>query len=248
MNVFCRLGRDWLVQCLTLGTALMFGFMAGCVSSPKKLVCGPMVNTINSASPKPDMAKSSRTNEWQNLFDGKTLKNWAITDFAGHGEVKVENQLLKLEMGLALTGVHWTNQNALPQLDYEVSLEAMKVEGNDFLCGLTFPVADSFCSLIVGGWGGTVVGLSSVDDADASENETTKFLFLERGRWFHIHLRVRSEQIEAWLDNEKVVDLKTKDRKISLRPGEIEESRPFGIATYQTTATLRNIRLRALDK
>ena len=27
--------------------------------------------------------------------------------------------------------------------------------------------------LIVGGWGGTVVGLSSIDGMDASENETT---------------------------------------------------------------------------
>src|SRR5438034_334610 len=26
--------------------------------------------------------------EWRPLFDGQTLKGWAITDFGGHGEVK----------------------------------------------------------------------------------------------------------------------------------------------------------------
>jgi hypothetical protein len=32
-----------------------------------------------------------------------------------------------------------------------------------------------------------------------------------------------------------------------MRPGEIESSIPFGVATYQTTAALRNMRVRNLD-
>jgi hypothetical protein len=48
-------------------------------------------------------------------------------------------------------------------MNYEIKLEAKKVTGNDFFCGMTFPVGDSFCSFIVGGWGGPVVGLSSID-------------------------------------------------------------------------------------
>jgi hypothetical protein len=42
------------------------------------------------------------------------------------------------------------------------------------------------------------------------------------------------------------VDLETKDRRIGLRGGEIEESLPLGIAAYQTQAALRNIRLREI--
>ena len=57
--------------------------------------------------------------------------------------------------------------------DYEVTLEAMRVDGNDFFCGMTFPAGKDPCTLIVGGWGGTVVGLSSINGMDASENETT---------------------------------------------------------------------------
>jgi hypothetical protein len=38
--------------------------------------------------------------------------------------------------------------------------------------------------------------------------------------------------IEAWIDADKMVDLETTG-KISMRLGEIEESEPFGIATYK---------------
>jgi hypothetical protein len=178
------------------------------------------------------------------LFDGKTLKGWAITDFGGHGEVRVESGQIIIGMGAALSGVHWTNP--LPKMDYEVTLEAMKVEGSDFFCGLTFPVRDAFCSLICGGWGGGVVGLSSIDGNDASENETTRVMNFDQKRWYRIRLRVSQKKIEAWIDTEKVVDIETTDRQISLRAGEIELSAPFGIATWQTTAALRGIKLRRL--
>ena len=58
-----------------------------------------------------------------------------------------------------MTGITWTNE--VPTNNYEISLEAMRVEGSDFFCALTFPVGNDPCSFIVGGWGGGVVGLSS---------------------------------------------------------------------------------------
>lgn len=179
---------------------------------------------------------------WQNLFDGKTLTGWKITEFGGRGEVAVKDGLLTIHMGAMLTGVSWTNP--LPKADYEVELDALKVDGGDFFCGLTFPVGDSFCSLIVGGWGGGVVGLSSIDGQDASENETTKYMPFDKNRWYHIRLRVTKAKIEAWIDNDKLLDQSIVDRRVSLRPGEIELSAPFGLATWQTTAALRNLRIR----
>ena len=74
----------------------------------------------------------SRAADWQSLFDGKTLKGWKITDFAGCGEVNIENDQLRLHSGVMLTGVSYTND--LPRTDYEISLEAMKVDGSDFFC------------------------------------------------------------------------------------------------------------------
>ncbi|MCL5097907.1 MAG: DUF1080 domain-containing protein [Candidatus Omnitrophica bacterium] len=181
---------------------------------------------------------------WKSLFDGRTLYGWKSTDFAGHGEVKIEKGQILLEMGSDMTGVTWTNP--VVKMNYEVSLDAMRVDGSDFFCGLTFPVSNSPCSLIVGGWGGGVVGLSSLDGQDASENETTRYMSFENGRWYHIRLRVTPAKIEAWIDKKKVVDVSTAGHRISIRY-EVELSRPFGISSWCTTAALKNIKLRRLD-
>jgi len=143
--------------------------VAGCTHKPIVCRMSPPPPT-DSQTP---IAKSSRNNQWTtnwtDLFDGKTLKNWAVTDFAGHGGAMVESNQVTISVGADLSGITWTN-GTLPKTGYEISLEAIKMDGSDFFCGLTFPVGDSSCSLIVGGWGGGVVGLSSVDDMDASEN------------------------------------------------------------------------------
>ena len=120
------------------------------------------------------------------------------------------------------------------------------MEGNDFFCALTFPVADSHCSLIVGGWGGGVVGLSSLDGQDASENETTRIMDFAKGRWYKIRVRVEPERIQGWIDDERVVDAVTKGRHISIR-AEVDPSVPLGIASYRTEAALREIRIRTLE-
>jgi hypothetical protein len=171
--------------------------------------------------------------EWTPLFDGRTLNGWKVTDF---GE-------LILGVGSNLTGV--TIDRPIPQTNYEVTLEAQRVEGSDFFCGLTFPVKKDPCSLILGGWGGGVCGLSSIDGNDAHENETTKYHKFENGRWYAVRLRVTDKKIEAWLDKEQIVDQELADHNISIRI-EVEASRPFGIATYDTKAALRNIRMRLL--
>jgi hypothetical protein len=177
------------------------------------------------------------------LFDGKSLGGWKVTPFGGEGEVRVEDGRLLLDIGSDMTGITWSK--TVPTMDYELSLEAMRTAGGDFFCGLTFPVGEKPCSFIVGGWGGGTVGLSSIDDADASENETTTFHSFDDNRWYKIRVRVTRPKIEAWLDKEKVVDLKTADRRISIR-SEVELSRPLGVSTWNTAAALRNIEVRRL--
>ncbi len=184
--------------------------------------------------------------KWQSLFNGKNLQGWTVTDFAGRGEVSVTNGMMVLEMGDVLTGVNWTDTNSLPKTNYEVALDAEKLDGSDFMLALTFPFQDTACSLILGGWGGGVVGISSINGEDASLNETTKFMNFEKNRWYHVRVRVTPHKIEAWLDKEKIVDLDTSDKNISMRPGEIELSMPFGLATYQTKAAYRNIKIHRL--
>lgn len=184
-----------------------------------------------------------RAGEWQSMFDGGSLKGWKETPFSGHGKVSVADGAILLGTG-AMTGVNWTGE--FPKVDYEVRLDAMRVDGSDFFAGITFPVKDSFCSWINGGWGGRVVGLSSLDDMDASENSTTSSRDFQSGRWYGLRFRVTAERIQAWIGEEQVIDASIVNHDISLRPGEIELSKPFGIASYSTTAKLRKIEYQKL--
>lgn len=181
----------------------------------------------------------------QPLFDGKSLAGWKETEFAGRGKVRVEDGAIVLGEGV-LTGVTWAGAD-FPKYDYEVSLEAMRVSGHDFFAGITFPVYETHCTWINGGWGGTLVGLSSLDSMDAAENEHARNMRFEQGRWYRLRLRVTSSHIQAWIDDELVIDAYYVGREVSLRPGQIDLSRPFGIASFSTTAKLRNIVLRRLS-
>jgi hypothetical protein len=178
---------------------------------------------------------------WQSLFDGETLSGWESTRFGGEGWVRVRDGALFLFFGDSLTGITW--QEDFPKNNYEISLEAQRVAGSDFFCGITFPVHDSFTTLIVGGWAGSVVGLSNLDGLDASENETSRLRKFENGRWYEIRVRVGLGKVQAWIDDEPFVNLHIEGRELSVRP-EVRLSRPFGIASWQTTAALRKIRIR----
>ena len=177
------------------------------------------------------------------MFDGVSLAGWRETPFTGRGKVNVVDGAIVLGNGY-MTGVTWTK--AFPKDNYEIRLEAMRAEGSDFFAGITFPVRDAYCSWINGGWGGMVVGLSSIDDMDASENETGISRTFEKGLWYALLLRVAGDRIQAWLDDEQVIDMNIANRQLSLRPGEIDLSKPFGIASYSTTAKLRKIEYREL--
>jgi len=177
------------------------------------------------------------------IFDGKTLQGWEITNFGPQGPVYVSGGEIILGMGDGCTGITWKRD--FPITNYEVSLDAMRVEGNDFFCGMTFPAGKDPCTLIVGGWGGTTVGLSTIDGRDASENNTTKLMQFEKKHWYHISLTVTDSEIMATIDSVKVVDFIIGDKKLSIRP-EVSLSKPFGIASWRTTAALRNIRVKRI--
>lgn len=173
------------------------------------------------------------------------MAGWQQTKFDEGGRVSVRDGLLVFEQGKPFVGVNGTND--MPVMNYELAFDAMRVAGNDFFCGLTFPVNESHCSLIVGGWGGGLVGISSVDGYDASENETTKYVSIETGRWYRIRLRVTEQRIEAWIELKKVVDLVITGRKLDVRFGEIMLSRPFGLCSWDTSAAYRAIKIRPVS-
>ncbi|MBI2431792.1 MAG: LamG domain-containing protein [Candidatus Hydrogenedentes bacterium] len=177
----------------------------------------------------------------QELTEGRF---WKISDFLGTGEVRVEGDQVYLGEGNDMTGVVW--RGPLVTMNYEITLQAQRVSGGDFFCGLTFPYGEKPCALICGGWGGTLVGISSLDYQDAYNNETARTKFFENARWYNIRLRITEGRMQAWIDEEQFVDVEVGNREVGIR-WEVERSRPLGIATWRTSGAIRNVVLRAID-
>jgi hypothetical protein len=201
-----------------------------------RLVALALLPIVCPAQPAP------KPGEWQSLFDGKSLQGWRETAFTGRGAVRVEEGTVVLEAGAPMTGI--TRTGPLPRTNYEVRFEAARIKGGDFFASLTFPVQDSFCTWVTGGWGGDIVGLSSIDGWDASDNETRSYFTFETGRWYAFRIQVTDGRIMAWIDDRPIVNVEIGGRSIGLRFGEIKLSAPFGFASYNTTGRLRKIEWR----
>lgn len=207
-----------------------------------------IVGCETAKGPTTDLQHAPRETEWKSLFDGSSLGNWASTPFGGEGEVRVEDGdpgAIVLPMGNSMTGVTWQGPDAPMRLDYEIEFEAMRTLGNDFFCALTFPVGEDPCTLVVAGWGGAVVGLSNLNGADASQNETTTFFGFKNDQWYHVRLRVEADRIQTWIDRRQVIDADITGDRLSIRP-EVERSKPLGFASWNSEGWIRNIRWRPL--
>ena len=99
---------------------------------------------------------------------------------------------------------------------------------------------------MVGGWGGSVTGLSSIDGIDASENQTGQGIEYKNDQWYKIRIRVTDKRVETWIDKEQTVDLDTSDVKLGIRI-ECNVSTPFGIASYDTVGAVKDIKVRNLS-
>lgn len=201
---------------------------------------------------KPTTSSKKETKKQSvSLFDGKTLKGWKLCNYAGLGEVKVspETGALRVTRGEILSGIRIDNfdKRKLPKVNYELSLEARRVEGEDFFCCLTFPYKKTHASFVLGGWGGSVCGISSIDFMDAMENSTMTVRDFDEGKWYKLRLLVTENRFQGFVEEKKIVNVGIKGRKIGMRFGEIEESVPLGLSTFRTTAEYKNISIRHLE-
>lgn len=180
---------------------------------------------------------------WHPLLRGEALAGWTVTDFGGQGAVKFADDEVQFDMGSPLTGITWTRD--FPTADYELEVQFARTLGNDFPLGLTFPVGDSHLTLVLGGWGGAVCGLSSLDGLDAANNATRTLRAFPRDSRHDLRLAVRRERVQVWLDGAPFLDADLRGHTLGLRP-EMLLSRPLGCASYNTAATLRGLRWRPL--
>ena len=178
------------------------------------------------------------------LFDGKSLDGWKLPGFSRAGEVVVEDGALVLKTGRAMTGIVCTRAD-LPKTNYELTYEARRLSGRDFFAAATFPVGKDFLTFVNGGWGGSVTGLSSLNGADASENETGRTFAFEDKTWYTFRVRVTDRVVRCWIDKEEVADVSHEDRQKSTRI-ESRPCQPLGFATWETTGAIRKVEVRPL--
>ena len=194
------------------------------------------IQTLAGASILRPNAKAAA--QWISMFDGKSLKGWKETPFTGRGQVRIENGTIQLGRG-RMTGITWTGQ--FPRSGYEIRFEGARLDGNDFFASIVFPVNDAYCSWINGGWDGTVVGLSSLEGNDASENDTSTIRDFAQGRWYRFRLAFEANRIQAWIDDVIAINVDVAGRQVGLRFDDTDLCAPLGFVSYNTTCGLRNL-------
>lgn len=179
------------------------------------------------------------------LLSSAWAPHWQPAGIAEEGHVQVRGDELILASGQPMTGARFAAWMVpqFPLTRYAIAYEAMRAEGEDFFGTVTFPVGGlgTHVSFILGGWGGALVGISSIDHLDASENTTRSEQRFENGRWYRVRIEVRPDDLRAWIDGGIVINTSLKGRHLGLRGGDIERCRPFGFATYLATARIRRI-------
>jgi hypothetical protein len=245
-----------------------FGIHAESVESPEAKV--PVVTNGKDEQKSPETVAPAATTEeespvitngeneekpsekWLMLFDGdEGMPGWMVPEYGGDGEVVVRNGNIVIGQGLMMTGIRYEKE--FPTMNYEIQYEARRTRGYDFFAACTFPVSKSYCTFVNGGWGGGVIGLSSVHGSDASENATTSYLQFKENLWYRFRIRVSDDKIQVWIipqDKEgnwevekSVVELELAEKKLTTRY-EMNRYKPLGFCTWSTEGQLRNITYR----
>ncbi|MDR1924368.1 MAG: DUF1080 domain-containing protein [Planctomycetaceae bacterium] len=210
--------------------------------------------------PEPDTALSREVDaekEKAQKTDPKNANSTKIAETkttAKRADVRFEGGAVVVDSVDDMRGLRYTRE--FPKQNYEICYEAKRTAGSDFFAAITFPVEEECCTFVNGGWGGTTIGLSRVDDFDASENETFDSYSFNDNEWYKFRINVTKNKIAVWItgkdgnkesEEKQVVDLDLKDKKISLRE-ETEPYRPLGFAAYYSNGEIKNAKYRKIEK
>lgn len=224
--------RGRIVRSLTCAVLLLAGLAA----------CGPA---------KPDIASAPKGPVRWELFGKDLIGHWKEAEMLNSGGVRQEADGYTLKAGSPMTGIVFPTweKDGLPLTRYRVTYEAMRVSGKDFFGSLTFPAGgvDRCVTFVLGGWGGSQVGISSIDGLDASMNATGSEQKFEDGKWYRIRIEVTPETLFVWLDNRSIAKAIIAKADLTLRSGEIDRCVPFGFASYGTEGRIRNCTVEVLS-
>lgn len=180
--------------------------------------------------------------KWE-LFAAAHREVWQEAQMQHSGGVDREDAGWLFRAGAPMTGIvfpEW-EKAGLPVTDYRITYEATRISGSDFFGSVTFPVGsrERCVTFVLGGWGGSQVGISSIDGLDASSNATGSSQPFETGKWYRIRIEVRKHELAVWMNDRPLVRADISRAQLGLRGGEIDRCVPFGFATYETEGRVR---------
>ncbi|MES2468074.1 MAG: hypothetical protein V4675_12280 [Verrucomicrobiota bacterium] len=234
-----------------LGLLLVPCLTGGCGESPKG---GTAAGTVKAEEKGWTVTDWS---EWKQQDTGPEAKVSVVADLPetkpveGRPPLSAEAQkagVLVLERGEPFTVVRYEGKAPLLVDEYEISWDAMRVDGNDFFASLTFPVGskEQCATFVTGGWGGWTTGISSIGHQFANENETSGSMEFATGRWYTFTLQVNIKCLRGLIDGKEQFKVGLKGKTIGMHPSEITKSMPLGFASYSTKGAIRNVRVRPL--
>jgi hypothetical protein len=182
---------------------------------------------------------------WQSLPLQAGPQAWASVNFGGEGEVGFDGESIRMGFGSPLTAVAWQGPLPLPS-EYEIEVLAARLNGSDFFCALNLPIGEQSASVVLGGWGGALCGLSCIDGEDASMNATRSFRGFERGRSYRLRVRVDAQQVQAWVDDELLFVHAREGVEFSLRTEVLPAGR-LALSCFQTSTRIDGLRWRPLN-
>lgn len=172
------------------------------------------------------------------LFDLSTLADWETGVFGNPDDFELTDTGIVIPQTSTLAGM--TYRGGPPVTPYRLHVDVTKRYGDDFFLGLTFPVRDSYLTLVLGGWGGGVSGLSCIDGEDASDNATKHVEYFPNGKRQTVVVDVADERVVARIDGRVLVDADLRGKELGLRT-EVLASRPLGVATFATSSLIHRI-------
>lgn len=184
---------------------------------------------------------SSCQSSWQELALDPDA--WEAVSLGGEGEIEWSEAGVLMRFGSPLTAVRWIGEG-LPA-HYELEVVAARVDGSDFFCGLNLPIGSDAATVVLGGWGGALCGLSCIDGMDASMNPTRSFRDFERGQSYRLRVRVDERVVSATVDGNELFSHQRGEGALSLRT-EVMPVGVLGISCFQTTARVESVRWRPL--
>ena len=196
---------------------------------------------------KPIAAKVEESETgWTKLIASPELEGWQKTNFGGEGEVSFQDGVLKLGSGIPLTGIHYTKKD-FPKENFEMRWKARRVSGSDFFACVTFPIGEEHCSFICGGWGGGLIGISSINGNDASSNHTARAGSFKNKQWYSFRIRVDEKQLQVWIEGEdEPIQVERDGNKFSVR-AEVRASRPLGYCGFESEVEVKDWEFRTLE-